>query len=244
MTAEVSPRTRKVTAALRLYRDKDDENRTVERATLYLKTSPSGPSAAPPTGRAAWTEEDRDEHGLGVVPVVPLVNRTRIGRRHGVSELSDVIDLTDAAARALTLAQLATETLSVPQRAVLGASAGDFQDKDGKVLPVWEAYFGAVWALENPEAKVSQFSAADLANFKTIVDHYASLVSSVTGLAAALLRPEHGEPAERRRHPRRRVPPRQARRAPSARLGRLLGAGRAPHQALPVRLLGRQARRA
>jgi hypothetical protein len=81
------------------------------------------------------------------------VNRTRIGRRHGVSELSDVIDLTDAAARALTLAQLATETLSVPQRAVLGASAGDFQDKDGKVLPVWEAYFGAVWALENPRRR-------------------------------------------------------------------------------------------
>lgn len=65
---------------------------------------------------------------------------------------------------------------------MLGASAGDFVDEDGKVLPVWEAYFGAVWALENPEAKVEQFSAAQLSNFETIVNHYAGHVSATTGL--------------------------------------------------------------
>ncbi|WP_394620939.1 phage portal protein [Lentzea sp. JNUCC 0626] len=182
MTAEISPRTRKVTAALRLYRDKDDDGRVVDKATLYLPKVTiwaerrwTGPSRG-------WVEVERDEHNLGQVPVVPLVNRPRIGDRYGVSELQDVIDLTDAAARALTLAQLATEALSVPQRAVLGASEEDFVGPDGKILPKWAAYFGAIWALENPEAKLHQFSAADLGNFKTIVDHYASMVSSVTGL--------------------------------------------------------------
>lgn len=185
MTAEVSPRTRKVTAALRLYRDHDDEGRILDRATLYLPEVTvwvtrrwSGPTRG-------WVEDEenpRDEHGLGVVPVVPLVNRSRIQDRAGVSELADVIGLTDAAARALTLAQLATETLSVPQRAVLGASPNDFQDQDGKTLPVWEAYFGAVWALENKDAKVTQFSAADLANFSKILETYATQVASVTGL--------------------------------------------------------------
>ncbi|MDT8915749.1 phage portal protein [Amycolatopsis sp. PS_44_ISF1] len=182
MTAEISPKTREVTAALRLYRDQDEDGLVVDKATIYLphvtiwaERRWSGPTRG-------WTEVDRDEHGLGRVPVVPLINRARVGDRYGVSELQDVIDLTDAAARALTLAQLATEALSVPQRAVLGAKEQDFVGPDGKVMPKWQAYFGAIWALENPEAKLFQFSAADLSNFKTIVDHYASMVSSVTGL--------------------------------------------------------------
>jgi hypothetical protein len=65
MTAEISPRTREVTAALRLYKDKDDENRTVERATLYLPDVTVWAVRRAADGRAAWTEEDRDEHGLG-----------------------------------------------------------------------------------------------------------------------------------------------------------------------------------
>lgn len=182
MTAEISPRTRKVTAALRYYKDKDDDNYVVDKAVLYLPDVTIWAEKRWVGTTRGWAETDRDEHGLGRVPVVPLINRARVGDRSGVSEIQDVIDLTDAAARALTLAQLATETLSVPQRAVLGASENDFVGPDGKVLPKWEAYFGAVWALENAEAKLFQFSAADLTNFKAIVDHYASMVSSVTGL--------------------------------------------------------------
>jgi hypothetical protein len=49
-------------------------------------------------------------------------------------------------------------------------------------VPAWETYFGAVWALRNGEAKVGQFSAADLGNFERIVNHYANLVSGVSGL--------------------------------------------------------------
>jgi len=47
---------------------------------------------------------------------------------------------------------------------------------------VWEAYFGAVWALERPDAKTSQFSASDLKNFETVVELYARLAAGVSGL--------------------------------------------------------------
>jgi len=96
--------------------------------------------------------------------------------------MADVIPLTDAAARALTNAQLATEALSVPQRYVLGAKPFDFQDASGNLKTAWETYFSSVWALVNSDAKVGQFDAADLKNFTTIVEHYAALVSSVSGL--------------------------------------------------------------
>jgi hypothetical protein len=173
VAVELSPRTRRVSAAAKVYKDGP-----AIRATLYL------PDVTVWLERenARWTELDRDEHLLGVVPVVPLVNRPRLSRREGRSQIQRVIGLTDAAARALTNAQLATEIMAIPQRYVLGASKGDFIDKDGQVLTTWEAYFGAIWALKNGDAKVGQFSAADLSNFKTIVDHYAALVSGVTGL--------------------------------------------------------------
>lgn len=182
MTAEISPRTRKVTAALRLWKDKDDEGYVVDKAVLYLPDSTVWLEKRYTGTQRGWVAVVRDEHELGRVPVVPIINRSRVSDRDGRSELADVITLTDAAARALTLAQLATETLSVPQKAVLGATAEDFVGPDGKILPKWEAYFGSVWALENENAKFHQFTAADLNNFKTIIDHYASLVASVTGL--------------------------------------------------------------
>ena len=182
MTHEIDRRTRKVRAALRYFRETDEDGLQVDKATLYMLNQTVWLEKRWTGTNRGWVVVERDSHALGRVPVVPLVNRSRVSDRDGVSELSDVIDLTDAAARALTLAQLATEALSVPQRAVLGASPEDFVDADGKMLPKWEAYFGSIWALDNEKASVTQFAAADLGNFKTIVDHYASMVSSITGL--------------------------------------------------------------
>lgn len=173
MAVELSPRTRRPIAAVKFYTDDG-----IQHATLYL------PDVTVWLERrnAAWAEVDRDEHDLGVVPVVQLANRMRVSNRYGRSAMTRLMGLTDAAARALTNAQVATEALAVPQRFVAGAQPSDFKDKDGNILPAWEVYFGAVWALANPDAKVGSLSAADLSNFSGIVSHYAQLSSGVTGL--------------------------------------------------------------
>jgi hypothetical protein len=183
VNVELDPRTRRVSAAAKVYTDRAGDGSSVRKATLYL------PNVTVWVERknARWDEVDRDEHDLGVVPVVPIVNRQRLSRREGRSQFQRVIGLTDAAARALTNAQLATEIMAIPQRYVLGASKGDFVDSDGKQLTAWESYFGAIWALANKEAKVGSFSAADLSNFSNIVNHYAALVSGVTGLPMRFL---------------------------------------------------------
>lgn len=175
MIHEIDPRTREVKAVLRRV--------SPSEATLYL---PNETIWLDGNTRRGWDEVDRDEHNLGIVPVVPLLNRPRLNNRMGVSELSDVISLTDAACRALTDAQIATEVLAVPQRYVIGASNSDFVDEEGKPLTAWETYFGAVWALPNDEGKssVGQFAAADLKNFETMVNHYAALVSSQSSVPA------------------------------------------------------------
>lgn len=177
MTHEWSNRRRRVTAAARFYED-DDGPTKVARATLYG----DGFTSWVIQGTRGWVEEDRDDHGLPC-PVEPLVNGQRTHARYGRSIMGRIITLTDAAARGLTLAQVATEVMGLPQRTAAGLSQADFKDPaTGEALTAWEAYFGAVWATANKDAKFHQFDAADLKNFSSIVSHYAQLVAGLTGL--------------------------------------------------------------
>jgi len=182
MITERSPLGR-VTAALRKY---GEVNGVATRATLYL---PNETIFLDGNG-SQWDEIERDVHGLGVVPVVPIFNRRRTTipshrTLQGVSEMEDVISVTDSAARSLTNAQVAQETHAVPARGVLGATKGDFVDQDGNPLPQWEAYFGSVWALENPDAKTFQFDSSDMQNFERMVELYARQASALAGAPAS-----------------------------------------------------------
>lgn len=176
LAVEIDTRTRRVLKAWRPVYDGDDPNPVA--GTYYTPNATIWYTRR--TGM--WAESDRDNHNLGRVPVQPFFNRLRPGRWRGVSEMADVIGLTDAAARTLTNLQIAGETHSVPQKWVLGMSKGDFVGADGQPIPTWEAYFGAIMANQNAAAKVGQFSASSLSNFHDTVNHYARLVSAISGL--------------------------------------------------------------
>lgn len=186
VTVKIDPRTRRPVAALRLYADPtgvpgldclDPINPSY--ATLY---EPDRTTWLERGADGKWGEIDRDDHRLGRLSLVPFFNRRRTGRWYGVSEMTRAISLSDAACRSLTNLQLAGETMAVPQRWALGMSKGDFVDKDGQPLPVWEAYFGAIWATANKDAKVGQFEAAQLRNFHETVNFYGGLVAGLYGL--------------------------------------------------------------
>lgn len=179
MTVAIDTRTRKVEAALRLHRP--NQAGLPQNATLYLPDV-TRYYVRTPDGWRSDPEHEDVEHQLGEVPVVPMVNRARLADRHGRTEMADVMGLTDAACRTLTNLQGAQELLAVPQRYVLGATQEDFVDDEGNRIPAWQAYIGRVWALGNEEAKVGQFSAADLRNFTEVLNQYARMTSGITGL--------------------------------------------------------------
>lgn len=185
MIHEWSNRERRITAAARFYVD-EIAGKRVQFATLYL---PDQTIWVRRGGRTGWVEDEgvdggpRDSHQLGRVPVEVLVNRQTSDDRYGKSEMLRIISLTDACARALTNAQIATEVVALPQKWAAGMAAADFKDpKTGEAVTAWETYIGSVWATVSPKAKFGQFSAADLNNFKTIVGLYSQLVSGITGL--------------------------------------------------------------
>ena len=180
LAVDIDHRHRRLRAAVRVMPSENDAPGTPSNAVLYLPDS----TMRLKRHQGRWVVEDRDDHGLGRVPLVMFLNRRRVGQWTGVSEMVDAIPLVDAAARSLTNLQLAGETHSVPQKYVLGMSKGDFVDAEGNPIPAWEAYFNAIWANQNKDAKVGQFAASDLSNFHNTVDHYASKLAGLYGLPA------------------------------------------------------------
>jgi hypothetical protein len=173
---QIDQRHRRISAALKVFkRDSSDSERS---AMLYLPDA----TVELVQRSGTWSEVDRDDHRLGAVPIVMFLNKPKTGEFHGHSEMNPVIGLTDSISRMVTNMQVAGEIAAIPQRWITGASKGDFIDKNGKQLPVWEAYFTAIKAISNKDAKLGQWSAADLANFTGAVNNMLSWCAAVLGL--------------------------------------------------------------
>lgn len=145
-----------------------------------------------PSQSGGWEVIDRDQHNLGIVPVVRMANRQRTADRVGKSEITpEVMSITDAACRRLMGMEVAAEFFGAPQRYILGASESAFQDADGTAKSAWETYIGRVLALERDEdgnvPDVGQFAAHDPTGMTKIIDLYARIMSSQFGLPPHML---------------------------------------------------------
>lgn len=198
MYADVDPRTRKVRAALRRVSESGVIlGRTSERyATLYLPDVTVWYRWAD-----GWREDGRDEHGLGEVPVVPLVNRPRLraSRRspvtggtivqHGTSELAPVLPLSDSANKLATDMMIAAEFTALPLRGFWGVGADAFKDVDGNMMTALQTIMRRVLTFPDPPGDSTgnggrefEFKAASLANFHESINSLARLVASIAGL--------------------------------------------------------------
>ncbi len=177
MIAQIDRRTELVTAAARFYGDTERSGGPT-RVTLYTAEQTVW-VAKGDDGR--WYEQDRDPHGLGVVPVVMHLNRRLSGGWTGESQMTDVIPLVDAAARSLTNLQFAQEAHGIPRMWMAGVKKEDFLDGEGNPVPQFEAYFDAIHTITDAAGKVGQLTAADLKNFETSLDIYGGQASVATG---------------------------------------------------------------
>ncbi|WP_326728976.1 phage portal protein [Streptomyces phaeochromogenes] len=184
MYAEHDPRTRKVAAAVKRWCEGEGKDE-VEHATLYL-----------PNATIWYLKEDdqwiqdpaypRDDHNLGVVLVEVLANRPRLKKRNGVSELADVIPLSDAACKIATDMMISAEYHATPRRVAFGFGEEDFVDEHGRKISAWSRIAGRIWATEKNRkdhgADVVQFPEADLKNFHSTINQLAELVASLIGM--------------------------------------------------------------
>lgn len=178
-------RRRRVRDALQLYTTEDG----TQEAALYLPDQ----TVTLARGRnLAWEVVDRDQHNLGVTPVLRMANRQRTHDRAGRSEITpEVMSITDAGCRTLLGLEVAREFYAAPQRYVLGASEKAFQDSQGNQKTAWETYIGRILALERDEEgnlpEVGQFTPYNPAAYRDLITTYAEIMASITGLPAGYL---------------------------------------------------------
>lgn len=200
--ADNDPRTRRVRAALRRVHDVDPAGSISARyATLYLPDRTIWC-----TWRGGWAEDRRDVHGLGEVPIAPLVNRPRTRsairsarnatrERIGRSDVDAIRPLVDGASKLATDMMVAAEFLAIPLRALFGVGPDDFKDEQGNPMTPLKAMLGRLLTIPDEDVKAFEFAAAQLANFTGSLDALAKLVASVTGLPPHYLGMSSDNPA-------------------------------------------------
>jgi len=203
--AAIDPRDRTVRAALRRITEPDTLVRAGERtATLYL---PNETIWYDWTG-GAWKEVDRDKHGLGEVPVTPIVNRPRLRQarktrsntyqlRYGRSELASVLPLSDAANKLATDMMVAAEFVAIPPRGFLGVGPDKFRDANGNQLSPTQVIMGQLLAIPGKatDTKTFEFSSADLGKFIDAINAMAHVVAALAGLPPQYLGYATDQPA-------------------------------------------------
>lgn len=171
--AKIDPRTRRVEWAVRVV--KDDEGETIA-ATLYTpdRTEIYGASDG------ELVLEQTISHGLGVVPVVPMIHANSVSGLYGASIITEELkSVTDAMSRLMMNLQMTSELMAAPQRIIFGSSVDELGGPDKNGL---ELYTSSYIAVEDPAGKAIQLPAAELRNYTEALTHQLKLAAAYTGL--------------------------------------------------------------
>ena len=188
--AVIDPRTRKVTKAIRAVYGAEDIVYTDVSASAVYGGELTACTLYLPDQTCQWFMESgkwrlvsRVRHGMGVVPVIPLANRTRLSDLYGSSEITpEIRSVTDAAARILMDLQGTAELMAIPQRLIFGVSPQDLGINPETGEKMFEAYMARIMGFEDPDAKAQQFTAAELRNFVDALDALDRKAAAYTGL--------------------------------------------------------------
>ncbi|MFG3176593.1 phage portal protein [[Kitasatospora] papulosa] len=127
-------------------------------------------------GTIEWDQGEKKPNPLGIVPVVPFENRSRLGMEP-VSELVNCIPIQDAINKTTMDALTASEFAAFPQRFVTGLEIQE--DANGNPIEPYNVGQDKLLQAEDPNAKFGSFAAADLSNYVTLVDMLVQHLSTV-----------------------------------------------------------------
>lgn len=191
---EHSPGSRERVAAVKRWHEDGRGHAVVfepEKVTRFRTSNPVpiddyGPafpetSATFDLAAAGWEVAATMPNPLGVVPVVPLVNRGRLLAPDGESELADVLPLADAINKLATDLMVTAEHYASPRRWVTNIELPT--GEDGEVIEdeAMSSVAGRTWMLEG-EARVGQFPEADLTAFTSAVGMFTRQLAALASL--------------------------------------------------------------
>lgn len=157
-----------------------------QRATLFEPdriTKWATDATGAPADSGAWTVTETIPNPIGHVPVVPITNGDRLLDFDGVSEMADVLDLTDALSKTLADMMVSSEFYARPRRWASGIEVPIDPDTDEPVNP-FASEADRTWISEDPESKFGQFTATDLAAYENATTVILQGIMAVSGLPA------------------------------------------------------------
>ncbi|PRZ41914.1 SPP1 Gp6-like portal protein [Antricoccus suffuscus] len=155
-------------AYMTLY-ERDHITRLISAETITSGT-------AIPTG--GWQVRETLDNPLGVVPVVPFINRGRLLDTLGRSEMSDVMGLADAVNKVTSDMLVTSEFYARPRRWATGLEI--MEDDEGNPVNPFTDGPDRVWQSESPETRYGQFDGARLDGYS---DSLATLTQQIGALA-------------------------------------------------------------
>lgn len=181
MWADIDPRTKRVRSAVRFYHD-PYSMRATEDDQSYTVYLPDRTIIVDEDSRGNYTVREEIVHNLGIVPIIPSLNRERVSDRFGRSEIiPELRSAQDVATRVVLNMQTAADLMAVPQRLLFGVEKDAIiQNQDPSAQ--YKAYMAGILAFEDENAHASQFSAAELSNYTGVIQELSKMVASYTGL--------------------------------------------------------------
>lgn len=181
MWVDIDPRTKQVNWAVRFYKDPvwygEDEDQT------YTVYEPNTTTVVRENSRGGYVVVEKIQHDMGVVPVVPSLNRERANDRYGRSEIMpELRSIQDDATQIMLNLKTAADLMAVPQRLLFGVEKDAIAKFQGDPAAQYKAYMAGILAFEDENANATQFSAAQLSNYIESLQELFRVAAAYTGL--------------------------------------------------------------
>lgn len=130
-------------------------------------------------------------HNWGVVPVFRFANSMRPGK-FARSEIKEAIPIQDLINQAILNLFTASEFYGMPRRWVTGLTIR--RDDEGHIVKPFATVKDAIWALPDPNAKLGEFSQADLEKLLAALNDHRHELARVTDTPEHLFMLQQGDP--------------------------------------------------
>lgn len=163
---------------------------SVSYANLYLpdrivKYTQGATPVAPRTSSSLWEITDVLDNPLGIVPIVPFLNRYDLDMPDGESELADIAPLVDAINKLATDMMVSSEFHAMPRRWATGIEIQQGEEAErtrSEAKAYWErATAGKVW-MAGQGVTFGQFAVAELTNFTNAIEMLTANLAAIAGL--------------------------------------------------------------
>ena len=187
MTVLRDPATREILVGLKRWLDSDYGYCTVygaEEITTYKTREKVTDLSA--IAESAWEQFGKPvANPLGVPPIGMLINRDRLLDFDGVSEMTGIMDLTDALSKIMADAMVTSEHYARPRRWATGMEI--MEDEEGNPVDPFSDEAKRVWTSEAPETKFGQFEQASLSSYTDLSTTLTNQIGAMKGLPAHYL---------------------------------------------------------